>query len=236
MVSKREAMARRARRKAKSRARRARRSVAPSQKPGFKGHPFGRKMYTKLKYNEAVTIAASGTAGFATGYKYRLNSLFDPNFTGTGHQPRGYDELMAIFEKYTVVNAKITATFIQDTTVPSVCGIRITDGVTSALTDKKTAIENGNCRWKYMGSANGGSARTTVSWNVNMKKHKNLLSIVGNDDYTLKDGFNPSAEDQVLGEIFVAPVSASDQHGRILVDVTIDYAGVFTEPQVLNQS
>lgn len=207
-----------------------------SQKPGYKGHPFGRKMYTKLKYNEAVTISAAAVAGFATGYQYRLNSLYDPNLSGVGHQPRGYDELMAIFEKYTVVNAKITATFIQDTTVPSVCGIRLADGTTSILTDKKTAIENGGCRWKYMGSANGGQARTTVSWNVNMKKHKNLKSIVGNDDYTLNATSSPANEDQVLAEIFVAPVSSADSHGRVLVDVTIEYAGVFTEPKVLNQS
>lgn len=212
------------------------RSRKSSQKPGYKGHPFGRKMYTKLKYNESVTFGAAAVAGFATGYQFRLNSLFDPNLSGIGHQPRGYDELMAIFEKYTVVNAKITATFLQDTTVPSIVGIRLADGTTSLITDKKTAVENGGCRWKYMGSANGGQTRTTVSWNVNMKKHKGLKSIVGNDDYTLTASQNPASADQVLGEIFVAPVSVSDTHGRVLVDVIIEYAGVFTEPKVLNES
>ena len=45
----------------------------------------------------------------------RLNSLFDPNLSGLGHQPRGFDQLMAVYEKYTVVAAKITVCYVSNT-------------------------------------------------------------------------------------------------------------------------
>ena len=129
--------------------------IRTSQKPGYKGHPFGKQFYTTLRYNEAHTFSAGGAANFASSYKFNLNSLYDPNESGLGHQPMGFDELMSIYEKYTVVGAKITVCFLGDTTVPSVVGLRLIDGNTAATADKKKAIENGDSRWSYMSTANG---------------------------------------------------------------------------------
>lgn len=207
--------------------------VPRKQMPGFRGHPFGKQFYTKLRYNEAHTFGASSTVNFASNYKYCLNSLFDPNVSGVGHQPMGFDNLMSIYEKYTVVGAKITVCFIGDTTVPSVCGLRLVDGNESAVADKKKAIENGDSSWKYMTTANGGHNRVTLTRSVNCKKFFGQKAIVGDDKYTMGSGSSPLDDDKIIAELWVAPVSASDQHGRTLVDVTIEYTAVFTEPKEL---
>lgn len=207
--------------------------VPAQQRPGYKGHPFGKKFYTKLRYNEAHTFGASSTVNFASNYKYCLNSLYDPNVSGAGHSPMGFTNLMSIYEKYTVVGAKITVCFIGDTTVPSVCGMRLCDGNEAAVADKKKAIENGDSSWKYMTTANGGNNKVILTKNVNCKNFFSQKAIVGDDKYTLASNQTPTDDDKIIAEIWVAPVSAADQHGRTLIDVTIEYSAVFTEPKEL---
>lgn len=229
-------MPRRKPRKATRRPRKARvprgmAMVPVTQKPGYKGHPFGQKFYTKLRYNESHTFGASSTPNFASSYKIRMNGLNDPNFTGVGHQPLGYDELMTIYEKATVVAAKITVAYVGDTTVPSVVGVRLADGNESTIADKKKAIENGDSKWSYMTTANGGNNRIILSKTVNIKKFFNVASIVGNEKFTLSATENPNTDDTCIAEIWVAPISSADQHGRTLIDYTVEYTAVFTEPK-----
>ena len=44
-------------------------------------------------------------------YVFRMNSIFDPDFTGTGHQPLWHDTYSTIYETYRVLGAKLTITF-----------------------------------------------------------------------------------------------------------------------------
>lgn len=204
--------------------------VPVNQRPGHKGHPFGKQFYTKLRYNEAHTFSAGGAANFASSYEMNLNSLYDPNESGIGHQPMGFDQLMGIYEKYTVVAAKITVAFLPDTTVPSVCGLRLKDGNTPTLVDKKKLIENGDSKWAYASTANGGNNRIILTKNVNIKKFFGQKAIVGDEKFTMSSTSEPADDDSCVAELWVAPISASDTHGRTVVDINIEYTAVFTEP------
>ena len=42
------------------------------------------------------------TSGLCGVRIFSLSSLFDPDVTGTGHQPVGYDQIMALYEEYIV--------------------------------------------------------------------------------------------------------------------------------------
>jgi len=42
------------------------------------------------------------------GYTFRINSLYDPDYTGTGHRPFGTNEYSQMFNHYTVLGAKYT--------------------------------------------------------------------------------------------------------------------------------
>jgi hypothetical protein len=44
----------------------------------------------------------SSSTGVLGKYQYRLNSCFDPDFTGTGHQPMGFDQWAAYYNHYVV--------------------------------------------------------------------------------------------------------------------------------------
>lgn len=62
--------------------------------------PLAKKHIVKLKYAEVVGFTIS--AGSTSIQAYNLNSLFDPDRTGVGHQPYGFDQLAALFAHYRV--------------------------------------------------------------------------------------------------------------------------------------
>lgn len=53
-----------------------------------------------MPYFEAFTLAASGVA--YADYTYNLTSIYDPNVTGTGHQPRFADQWALLYQSYRV--------------------------------------------------------------------------------------------------------------------------------------
>jgi len=55
-----------------------------------------------LSYTEPVSI--SGNTGAVGTYSWRINDLYDPNLTGTGHQPLGFDQYMLLYNKFRVMN------------------------------------------------------------------------------------------------------------------------------------
>jgi len=70
--------------------------------------PFPAKIRARLRYNEVV--AMDSAAGAPAHYFFRANSLYDPNYTGAGHQPNGFDQLSLLYHHYKVVSAVISMT------------------------------------------------------------------------------------------------------------------------------
>jgi len=55
---------------------------------------------TKLRYSTYYQLYSA--SGLAIHKVFNANSLFDPDFTGSGHQPRGFDQLAALYGRYRV--------------------------------------------------------------------------------------------------------------------------------------
>lgn len=63
------------------------------------------RLYVKLRYREQLNFAQ--LAGALSTNVYRGNSLFDPDFTGTGGQPYFFDQWSALYSTYTVLASSI---------------------------------------------------------------------------------------------------------------------------------
>jgi len=61
-------------------------------------NPISQRYICKMKYAEAVNSDAAGL------YAFNLNSIFDPNRTGVGHQPYGHDTLSILYNRYRVIS------------------------------------------------------------------------------------------------------------------------------------
>lgn len=63
---------------------------------------FPSKRRIVLRYCEDFT----GSTTSLTGIQFRANSLYDPYYTGTGHQPRGFDQMAAFYNAYEVISCR----------------------------------------------------------------------------------------------------------------------------------
>lgn len=89
---------------------------------GVKAEPFPKVMYTRVKYSDETILSAS-VADTATARLYRLNSIYDPNFTivGGDRTCAAHAQLAAIYSQYWVLGAKVRVSFSD----PSADGLRV---------------------------------------------------------------------------------------------------------------
>lgn len=82
-------------------------------------HPFGLTFLGRLHYGSNQQLAPTSLTGVAITNQYRLNTMYDPDITFTGHQPMQFDQVMAMYQNFIVYKAKVELTF----TNPSVDGL-----------------------------------------------------------------------------------------------------------------
>lgn len=59
------------------------------------------RFITKMKYADRDVLSPV-TNGITIAHLYNLNSIYDPDRTGTGHQPMGRDQLAVLYHRYRV--------------------------------------------------------------------------------------------------------------------------------------
>lgn len=191
------------------------------------------KHRSKLLYNETRNITPSGSV--ATAYVYTANGLYDPNITGPGHQPMGFDQLMLLYEHYTVTAAKITVSFVNASTTESGwVGIGLFPDST-VTTSTQTLIENGLLkRAPISPGLSNPKSQVSLTYQCNISKLNGRIgSIVGDSLYRGDNAANPT--EQTYFHVFAfntVTVSAMS----VDFDVLIEYDAVFTEPRKLAQS
>lgn len=87
---------------------------------------------TVLEYCDVVKISSASSA--SAGYVFRGNSLYDPDYTSTGHQPRYFDQNMLIYSRYQVISANVTLRILGESAAfvilcPSTDPLTFTTGV-----------------------------------------------------------------------------------------------------------
>lgn len=76
---------------------------APMQNMNALAYPA----FKVLKMNYWDSIVVSQTTGTGMVQQFRLNSLYDPDYTYTGHQPYYYDQMTPQYATYRVYSVKI---------------------------------------------------------------------------------------------------------------------------------
>lgn len=61
-------------------------------------------LFTKMKYCAQISIT---TASVPIIHVFRGNGMFDPDFTGAGHQPMGFDQYAMLYNKWIVYGSSI---------------------------------------------------------------------------------------------------------------------------------
>ncbi len=122
-----------------------------------------RKRRLQMRYVDQVYLNGTAAAGGRVNYIFRANSIYDPDYTGTGHQPMGHDTYAALYNHYSVRRSAIRVT-LQPTlnlNVPVVCGLNVDDSAALA-TDYRAICEQARSMKDYgvftqtVGNLSGG--------------------------------------------------------------------------------
>jgi len=167
---------------------------------------------------------------------FRANSLYDPDLTGTGHQPNGFDTLMQAYDHFTVLASKIRVRTIQaasggGTIEPGGIIIAWSDSGTfmASQTDYALCLEHRNVlASSFYGSSNQPTLAPPLEARINIPRilQKPSSQIIDAHDYRGTVAANPNE-----GYFFeIGLFSFSSNPGAITLITEMEFDAVFTEP------
>lgn len=182
-----------------------------------------------------LQLTRTTTAGALSVYNFSANGLFDPNITGTGHQPMGFDTMMTYYEQYTVLRSKISVTVYNtgvlcpnrvavslapDTTTPVLPGFVENGQLVMRALDCLSATVNGSVRKIEVLSLNCDVMR----YFGRSGNEREML-----DDVNLYGTVAANPVEQVYFQI--STWGMEGQNGSISFDVVLEYDAIFWEPR-----
>lgn len=192
--------------------------------------PMATKFLTHLRYTDQINVDP-GLSGLRAVHVFRANSLFDPDETGGGHQPRGFDQIMPMYEKYTVIACRMKCTFMANEANQNarVCIAILNTG--TPLVSFNDYLESGTAITKYL--TNTSQPSVVIVQKVAMAKWFSKTSLLSEDTVQGSSTGNPA---EVCHFHVVAAGVNGVNTGNVTVQVEIQFVAVFTEPVVVAQS
>ncbi len=194
--------------------------------------PLGGSKKVSFRYCSDPFVLNPGVGGTAATHIFSCNGLFDPDITGVGHQPSGFDELMTMFDHYTVIGAKARLTFRSiDSGNAQFVGVRMSGDVT-LQGDHRVILENGQTKYRLIAKAtdSGSATIADISMSVNVGKYLRRSKIMSDPDMKGSVAANPA--EQCYFHAWCAPQEALDSSG-VRCTAVIDYVAILHEPKTL---
>lgn len=188
---------------------------------------------TKQLFRYVDTVGLNpGLTNTVAYHTFSANGMYDPDITGVGHQPRGFDEYMQFYNHYTVIASKIRLTFATvsaTTTGYAYVGVMATAAATPEITDINTIMENKATNSKV--NSVMGTRPRIVSKGLSISKYFGQ-KVLQEDANAGTNAANPT--EQVYWQIFAATNnSGTTDPDWIRVKVEIDYIAILHEPKLI---
>lgn len=187
--------------------------------------PIPQRYITKLKYSDIFTLSTTNS----WSYYYNLNSLWDPNRTGVGHQPYGYDQLAVLYNRYRVISCSYVVTGYSGGSVIRVGTLPLNEPIT--FTNMSYICENP--RAQFMLQVPGGDAKM-------LKGKVYIPSLVGrsksqymaDDQYQAQTNASPGS----LALLGVFGSDIADLTTNVSCTITLEYTVEFFDLNPLTGS
>lgn len=206
--------------------------AASWNKPSFT--PFGSgRQAAKLIYCEKE-ISVNPGLGVAATYQFALSSLFDPNVTGVGHQPSGFDQYMAMYSDFLVTDCvyKVVFDYAAQTSGASalIVGCTVNDD-SATTTDCRRYIENGNTQYKVVSARGDGTCTASISGSVDMAKAHGVPFTQYIADNIFRGTASASPSEMIYLDVWAQDIDTGDA-GTCKLFVELQFSCIFYGPKL----
>lgn len=209
------------------------RNVARRQAFPNRGNmPMPTTWITTHRYCQVVSLDPS--QGVAAAWAFAANGLYDPDISGTGHQPMGFDQMTTFYNHYEVIGSKIRMfPHLTGEGAGFNYGIRLDDNGVLATSDFNGVLEGSNTNWKsYAGPYTSRQDGFEV---INSFSRSRFFGEKSGDRETWGDvTSNPT--DVAYYLVFLSPLTSLQNIGAVPITVTIEYIVKWHEPKDLGMS
>jgi hypothetical protein len=156
--------------------------------------------------------------------------MFDPNITGTGHQPLGFDNLMTLYDQYCVRSSSITVTAVGCTASVARLVLMLYDD-SSISTTPERLVENGNAVFGTIAPGSDGQfSRCILRNSCDVSKYfaTGWDTLKRNPSYQGTAAANPTEQVYFAFSIFGGFSTSTMQ---VSFDVLISYDVEYFEPK-----
>lgn len=187
--------------------------------------PLPQTFKCNLRYTEYNKFAALGVS--TDTYVLRANSAYDPDYSFGGHQPRGWDQLSQMYNKYVVLGSKLTVTFNNQLSTPVIVGIAEMNSPTA--TTHNEYIEGINrVTYKQLSGNTGSSNQVTVVEKHSPKRFFGISNV--KDDDNLRAVISANPVNNAYWHMFCYDMGMATVSNAVYYTYQIEYIILFSEP------
>lgn len=186
----------------------------------------------RLRYSTFVPLTS--TSGAVTSWVFSANGLFDPDISGTGHQPMGFDQMMLFYNHYCCTWAKMT---IVANCMSTTAGAQIVlrqDASSTPITVIDRLLEMGGSVSTHLDVFGSNNSQKELSLIINTPKLQGITNEAALSDNQLRgdSANNPVEQSYFHLQLF----NSFGDTTSCRVDVIIEYISYFMEPRDQIQS
>lgn len=189
-----------------------------------------KQLSVKLRYYEYLSL--DPVAGGVAVNVFSANGCYDPNITGAGHQPRGFDQYLALYSKGICTSSICTVKGLTTTLADvGLAGVALLNQ-TGTYVAPQEYIEDPRCSWYQL--ANYATASDEARLTFGARSFFDYKDPIDESDLHFTTSVNPTQ--QAYYHVWFGAPNAGYNPGAVIVQVLIEYNVTFFEPKALSSS
>lgn len=179
----------------------------------------------KQMHNYVESFYLQSATGANNYYAFSCNGMYDPNITGTGHQPYYFDQMTALYDHYCVIGSQIEVTYVlaDDNQASIHVSLSVDDNNTQTSANPLVIAEMPDSVYDMVGTQTGEQRKLVMNWSAKKYFGKNPLA---NTELQGTSAANPAEQSYFYINIKTADAAATS---ALYFTVKISYIAIWKE-------
>jgi len=190
---------------------------------------FPDRLVVKLRYADYISLVC--TSGALAKQVMRMNSIYDPDLSSTGHQPLYHDTYAGIYDHYAVISSVAHIEIVNPSAVALLVGC-VNDDDSSSSTTFQTLMEQSHGQTAELTGITGSRSHVAMTAKFDAKQTLGIDPF-RSEQYKTSTGANPAEDSNLV--IWGLPFDGSTTL-TFNLRVTVEYTVLFTELTTPTQS